>query len=356
MTIMWLNLSLVYLFSFLSRLYSVPMPNTLNCVKPNKLHVILVVICLVLVAGFQKDLGDTYFYMHSFKINVYSWNTIDFSGDFGFNIYQLLLQKFTKDPQILIFTTALITNLLIIIVLYKYARMFELAVYVYIAAGMFTTSMNGIRQYLAAAIVFCATKYLLKGEFKKYALIILLASTIHKSALVLLPIYFVVRREAWTKVTFILLTLSIFIVLGFNAFSSMLFSALDNTQYGHYSDFAEGGANKLRIVITAIPVFIAFLGREKLKKLWPESDYIVNMSIISVFFIVIASQNWIFARFNIYFGLYNLILISWLVLLFRPTNRRLIYLGIIVFYFIYFYFEHVISFGFRYDSDYIFFK
>lgn len=352
MTIMWINLSLVYLFSFLSRLYSIPVPNTLNRVKPNKFHVALVIICLVTVAGFQKNIGDTYFYMHSFKITDFTWQDIDYSGDFGFNIYQLLLQQISRDPQILIFTTALITNLLIVIVLYKYSRMFELAIYVYIAAGMFTTSMNGIRQYLAAAIVFCSTKYLLNGDFNKYALIVLLASTVHKSALVLLPIYFVVRREAWTKVTFILLTLSIFIVLGFNAFSGMLFSALDNTQYGHYSDFAEGGANKLRIVITAIPVLIAFLGREKLKQLWPESDYIVNMAIISVFFIVIASQNWIFARFNIYFGLYNLILIAWLVLLFKRNNQRVIYYGIIVCYFLYFYFEHVISFGFRYDSDY----
>jgi transmembrane protein EpsG len=350
---MWINLSLVYLFSSLSRLYSTPMPDTSNQVKPYKFYLILVIICLVSVAGFQKNIGDTYFYMHSFKITEFTWEQIDFLGDFGFNIYQLLLQRVSRDPQILIFNTALITNLLIVIVLYKYSRMFELAVYVYIASGMFTTSMNGIRQFLAAAIVFCSTKYLLNGNFKKYALVILLAATVHKSALVLLPIYFVVRREAWTKVTFILLTLSIFIVIGFNTFSGMLFSALDNTQYGHYSDFTEGGANKLRIVVIAIPVLIAFLGREKLKRLWPESDYIVNMSIISVFFIIIASQNWIFARFNIYFGLYSLILISWIVKLFRENNQRLIYFGIIVFYFIYFYFEHVISFGLRYESDYL---
>lgn len=352
MTIMWLNLSLVYLFSALSRLYATPNPGTISHVRPYKLYTVFVIICLVAVAGLQNNIGDTYFYMHSFQITEFAWQEINYLGDFGFDLYQMLLQKISKDPQILIFTTALITNLLIVIVLYKYSRMFELAVYVYIASGMFTTSMNGIRQYLAAAIVFFATKYLLNGDFKKYALMILLASTVHKSAFVLLPIYFVVRREAWTKVTFILLTLSIFIVLGFNTFSGMLFSALDQTQYGHYSDFTEGGANKLRIVVTAIPVFLAFLGRKKLKMLWPQSDYIVNMSMISLFFIIIASQNWIFARFNIYFGLYSLLLISWIVKLFKESNQRFIYFGIIVCYFLYFYYEHVLSFGLRYESDY----
>lgn len=353
MTIMWINLSLVYIFSFLSRYYATFQIGEIKDYKPHKFFVILVAITLIVVSGLRSNIGDTYYYKHSYSTNLLTWSNIDYSGDFGFNILQLLLQKISIDPQILIFLTSLITNLFIVLVLYKYSRFLELSVYVYLTSGMFTTSMNGMRQYLAAGIVFLATKYLLNGNFYKYTLIILIASTIHKTALVLLPIYFIVRREAWTKLTFSLLILSIFIILGFNMFSGLLFNALDDTQYGHYSNFAEGGANKLRIVINAIPVIIAFMGKEKLRELWPKSDYIVNMSIISMVFIVIASQNWIFARFNIYFGLYNLILISWIVKLFKENNQRLVYYSIIVFYFIYFYFEHVISFGLVYKSDYI---
>ena len=57
--------------------------------------------------------------------------------DFGFNIFQLFLQQISNDPQLLIFTTALITNLLIVIILYKYSRMIELSLFVYIASGMY---------------------------------------------------------------------------------------------------------------------------------------------------------------------------------------------------------------------------
>jgi transmembrane protein EpsG len=213
--------------------------------------------------------------------------------------------------------------------------------------------MNGIRQFMAAGIVFTATKYILNGNFKKYVITILFAATIHKTALVLLPIYFIVRREAWTRVTMLLIASSILIVLGFNQFIGLLFSALENTKYGEYSNFAEGGANILRVIVNAAPVFIAFLGRHKLRELWPKSDYIVNLSIISVVFGIISTQNWIFARFNIYFGLYNLILISWIVLLFKANSQRFIYYAILIFYLIYFYYEHVISFGFNYISDYI---
>jgi transmembrane protein EpsG len=352
-TIMWLNLTLVYFFSFFSRYFSMPAPNIPNEVKPNKFLAFLVMVSLVLVAGLQKNIGDTYFYMHSYAINDYSWEEIDWTGDFGFNILQLLLQQISKDPQLLIFIVALLTNVFIVLVLYKYSRMFELAVYVYITSGMFTTSMNGIRQYLAAAIAFLATKYLLNGNFHKYAVVVLIAATIHKTALVLLPIYFIVRREAWTKITFLILLLSVFIVLGFNTFTQFLFAALDSTQYGHYSNFTEGGASKMRILVNAAPVVIAYFAKDKLRELWPKSDYIVNMAVISMLFIIIASQNWIFARFNIYFGLYNLILISWVVKLFIESNQKVVYYGILVCYLLYFYYEHVISFGLIYRSDYL---
>ncbi|USK31671.1 EpsG family protein [Bacillus sp. F19] len=353
MTVMWLNLGIVYLFSFFGRYFSIRPSIHIDYVKPNKLLVFLATVSLITVAGLQKNIGDTVYYMHSFKTNELTWQTIDYAGDFGFNIYQMLLQNLSSDPQILIITTALITNVLIVSVLFKYSRMIELSIYVYITSGMYTTSMNGIRQYLAAAIVFIATKYILNGQFKKYLLVVLFASTIHKSALVLLPIYFIVRREAWTQVSFALFGLAVLIVIGFNEFSNLLFSAIGNTQYGHYSEFAEGGANKIRVIVSAVPVIIAFLGREKLRKFWPKSDYIVNMSIISVIFMVIATQSWIFARFNIYFGLYNLILLSWSVKLFNKNHERLVYYGILVCYFLYFYYEHVISFDLHYISDYI---
>lgn len=353
MTVMWINLSLVYFFSFFSRYYSRPFPNSVTNIKPNLLFAFLVICTLVIVSGLRNNIGDTGFYMLSYKNTTFSWESIDYSGDFGFNILQLLLQKIAPDPQILIITTAIITNLLIVIGLYKYSRLFELSVYVYITSGMFTTSMNGMRQYLAAAIVFTASKYLLNGSFFKYVTVILLASTIHKTALVLLPIYFIVRREAWTKVTYILLTLAIFIVLGFSQFSEALFTAVGDTQYGHYSNFSEGGSSILRVFVTATPVIIAFLGKEKLRKIWPQSDIIVNMSVISVLFVIIATQNWIFARFNIYFGLYNLILISWIVKLFKESNQKFIFYCILACYLFFYYYEQVIGYGLIYKSDYI---
>lgn len=352
MAVLWMTLAVVYIFSFFSRYYAVPAPISVTYIKPNKLMVIAVIVSLVLVSGLRNNIGDTFFYMHIYEINDFNWDFVLSQKDIGFGILQMLLKQLSDDPQILLFITAFITNVLIVLILYKYSRLPELSLYVYITSGMYIVSMNGIRQYLAAAILFTATKYLLEGDWKKYSLIVLFASTFHQSVLILIPIYFIVRRKAWTGTTFIMLLLAILFTLGFNQFSQVLFSAIEDSHYSEYQNSTEGGANIIRVAVDAVPLILAYLGREKLRMLFPKSDYIVNMSLLSVVFMIIATQNWVFARFGIYFGLYQLILISWIIKLFTDRTQKFIYYAILVCYFVYFYYEHVVTLGIRYNSDF----
>jgi len=352
MVVLWLNLTIAYVFSFFSRYFAKP-ARAVQMMRPNLLMAGLAAAVLIAVSGLRDNIGDTFFYMHSYALTHFTLPTIDYTGDFGFNMLQLLLQRLSSNPQVMIFVCALITNALIVAVLYNYSKLFELSVYVYITAGMFLTSMNGIRQYLAAAIVFTGTKYLLNGDWKKYFAIVLLAATFHKSALIFVPIYFLVRHKAWTKTTFVLIALSVLIVIGFNQFSNVLFTTIADTQYGHYQNFSEGGANINRVFIAAIPVVIAFFGRHKLRTLSPGIDVIVNMSLLNGIFMIISTQDWIFARFSIYFGLYYLILIAWIVKLFREKDQKLVYYAILGCYLIFYYYEEIIALGIQYGSHII---
>lgn len=352
MPILWTNFFIVFLSSWASRYFAKPM-NQQPYVKPNKLFVFFAMASLVIIAGLRRDIGDTYNYKHSYIITNYQWSGINIHEDFGFYVFEMLLKQISSNPQIMIFTTAMITNVFIVLVLYRYSRMVEIALFVYIALGAFTVSMNGIRQSLAAAIIFAGTKYLLNGDWKKFMSIVLVAATFHRSALIFIPIYFIVRQKAWSKLTFLLLLLAVAIAFEFNTFSSLLFDALDNTKYGHYSNFSEGGANVIRVAVTAVPLLVAYFGREKLRAMWPKSDIIVNMSLLGLIFMIVATKNWIFARFDIYFGLYSLILISWVIQLFQSKERQFVYYGLIVCYLIYFYYEQVITLGIHYRSDYL---
>ena len=355
MEVLWLNLLIVFLFSFFARYFAQPAISavSITTISLNKIYVLSSLLSLALISGLRSNIGDTYFYKHAFEVNDFTWGQVKNQENIGFWIFQMLLKRFSDDPQILIFTTAIITNILIIYVFAKYSRHFELSTYVYITGGLYLVTMNGIRQSLTAAIIFMATRFIISGNFIAYLLIVLFASTFHESALILLPIYFLVRYKAWSRATLMLLVIAVVIVIGFDQFSSVLFSSLEDTQYGHYKDFQEGGANVIRVIVFGTPLIIAFFGREKLREIFPESDYIVNMALIGFVFMIVSTQNWIFARFNIYFELYQLILVGWIVKLFHEKEQRLVYLGIIVCYFFYYYYESVISLNIYYKSDYI---
>jgi transmembrane protein EpsG len=354
MEVLWLNLIIVFFFSFFARYIATPVNNaSIPTISLHKIYVFGSVLTLALVSGLRSNIGDTYFYKHAFEVNDFTWEQVKNQENIGFWIFQMFLKRFSDDPQILIFTAAIITNILIIFVFSKYSRHFELSTFVYITGGLYLVTMNGIRQSLTAAIIFMATRFIISGNFFAYALIVLFASTFHESALILLPIYFLVRYKAWSKATLMLLVIGVVIVIGFDHFSSILFSSLEETQYGHYIDFQEGGANIIRVVVFGTPLIIAFFGRDKLRDIFPESDYIVNMALIGLVFMIVSTQNWIFARFNIYFELYQLILVGWIVKLFHEKEQRLVYLGIIVCYFLYYYYESVISLNIHYKSDYI---
>jgi transmembrane protein EpsG len=354
MTLFYLLLFVVFVLASLSKAVAVQrtLPGNSEA-PPNRLLAVLTACCIIAFSGLRSGIGDTYFYMHAYAMSHFTWDQIRSGKDIGFGVLQMVLQQISSNPQILVFTTALITNALLIYVLYKYSARFELSLYVYITSGMFIVSMNGMRQFLAAAIIFAASKWLFEGKWKPYMAVIAMTFTLHGSALIFVPIYFVVRRKAWTKLTFLLLAVSMLVVVGFNQFMQVLFTALQDTQYSDYQTAQAQGANVIRVLVDAVPLVIAFLGRDKLRSLYPNSDIVVNMSLLNLVVMIIATQNWIFARFSIYFGLYNLILISWIIRLFVARERKLMYFLILAFYLVYFVYENAVALRIIYRSSFL---
>ena len=75
----------------------------------------------------------------------------------------------------------------------------------------------------------------------------------------------------------------------------------------------EGGASPIRTVISAIPVVLAYIYRDKLKKQWPESNIFVNMSLICLIISVFSMINWVFNRFNMYFQIYSFLVLPYII-------------------------------------------
>ena len=322
---------------------------------------LITMIVIIAVSGLRANIGDTHAYIEGYKslANFNGFN--ENSKDIGFTIFTLFLYKISTNPQFMIFMTSFITQFFNIYNLYKYNNAFELSIYMYITSGYFLTTMNGIRQSLVAAILFACTKLIIKGKFKIYLLIVVILSTLHGSALIMIPIYFIVRKEPWSKNTLIIVLLSSMAFLMFYEFIPIVFDILgESSQYAGYEDDllsgGEGGATLMRWIVDAVPVVLAYLNKEKLKELWPDSKIFVNMSIINLIIMEFSLRNWIFARLSIYLQLYNFILLPYIIknCIEKKEEKNLIYYSFMMCYFIFFYYEQVIGgVGLGYKSNYI---
>lgn len=312
-----------------------------------------VIAILVILSAIRSGIGDTGMYRHLYELVDQSYMSDGY--EIGFIYFIKFLKVFSNDSQLLIIVTSVIINILNVITIYRYTKdsYFELGIFLYITSGYYIVTMNGIRQSLAASILFFATTLIFKKKYKTYFLIVLLMSTIHNSALIMIPLYFIVKLTPWERMTNIIFALTAIGLVFYDPLLNLAIKFLGNTRYEQYVEFDEGGANLIRIAVFAVPVLLAYLRRDVIKEKWKYGNVFVNMNIICFIVMLFSAYNWIFARFTIYFQLYSFILIPYLIAnCFEGKERRVFYFMLIVLYFIFFYYDqHVIN-GIKYSTPY----
>lgn len=342
MTVFYLTLISVYAFSLVARIIRVKNE------RVAWIFVGVVILILSLVSGLRSGIGDTYMYEHLYGLITPEY---DANGGYeaGFIFLLKVLKQFSSEPVFMLMITSIIINVCNVISMYIFTKngYFEIAIFLYVASGYFTVTMNGLRQSLVASIIFLATVFIIKKKFIPYFLTILLMITIHNSAFVMIPMYFIANEKAWHKKANILYGI---MLLGL-FFYDPLMKILEGTRYGGYSDFNEGGASPIRIIVFLVPVILAYLKRDLISAKWRQGDIFVNMTIICGIIMLFSAFNWIFARFTVYFQPYNFIVFSFILKnCFAGKEKRLIYFGLIVCYFMFFYYEQAIALGISYRS------
>lgn len=305
------------------RKYPLKRPGGLGQPLPNPLCFILSLFAYVPFAGLRTNSGDTFFYIHDFELaepdGVFSY---EFGGGTAYNLLFETVKETSDDYHVLIFISSIITYVPVLWVIYKYSHPYELAIFLFMATGYFGLGMNGIRQYCAAGIIVLGTKYLFsvkKSAFIKYTVIVLLAWLFHKSAIIMLPVYFFVRRKAWKPSSFMLIFLSVIAVSIFDMILPSFLTMLEDTSYANYATdgwFTSGveeGSSIMRVVVAFVPIALAYFAKGRMRALGHIGDILINLCCVNTAFYIVSTYNWIFARFAIYTSVYYILLTAWVV-------------------------------------------
>ena len=326
-----------------------------------KVFAFLGIAYIIYFVGCRSGIGDTPAYISMFNDypdNISNLILDNYSKDKGFVILSVLFKQFiSADYHVWLFTIACISGIYIAKTIYKYSENYFFSLYLFIVTVQFVWMLNGIRQFLVVSILFANVDLILEKKYIKFFSLVFFLSTIHITALIMIPVYFFVQTKPMTRQNLILLGIIIIVALSMDNISDYASQSLENTAYSGYLENAATsyGSNIIRTLVALVPCFLAYYGRGKVKEANSKIINIcINMSILTaiMYFSSSISGAILIGRLPIYCDLYNLILIPWLLNnIFDKNERRLVYYIVIICYFIFFYYKAIIAMGLYYISD-----
>lgn len=329
-------------------------------VRPTAFYVVLFCVPLLLNTAFRVGFGDTEAYRNGFLLMPKSIPEIltyielkEFIKDPVFVFFQGVCNIIFDGNDILFFGLVAIIQLICFVGIYKkYSEDFWLSMMVFVFTTDYIQWMhNGIRQFLAVAIVYAALPLLEKKKYFQYCICVLIAATIHQTALLMLIAIFLTFRRVWDKRILLIILGVCVLIFAMDKWTGVLDEMLLETQYKdvhiNWENGYQDGANPLRMLVYSVPCILSFITRKQIRS---EDNFMLslscNMSVMGMLLYILSvfTSGIFFGRIPIYFTLAsNGILLPWMVnRCFTDTSKKLLYFIMIICYSVfYFYSCHV---------------
>lgn len=298
--------------------------------KPTKFISFLIISILVLVAGLRYRVGADYVYYYT-SYRGFIRAEINIFTEPGFKLLARLAEKIYDDPATLIFIAAFITVSLMTVTVLRNSEMYWLSILLYIFLGEWSGCFNGIRQYLAIAVLFAGHCYIKEKKFWHWIVIVFVAMLFHITAIVGAIFYFYPHIKLSLKnVILSIMTVfvgiqvydKIFALIGFIKQKELILE-------GEKAAYILNSINPLRIVVAWIPVlfFLAFMKYYDTKE--DKFHFYMNMSILNACFMTMAMNSAYLGRIGGYTNVYNTLV--WPLLLKKVEKKsRVILIGLMV--------------------------
>lgn len=324
------------------------------------LPVLIILVPLIYLAGTRDDMGfgDTSVYRSGFhnlpsSLSGLSGYFTDNSKDKGFTVFSVIIKSIIGNRDVLYFLIIAAICLTCVFYMYKkYSCNFMMTAFLFVASTDYIQwTHNGIRQFLAASLIFACTGLLLKKKYIPVVVVVLLVSTIHASALIMLPIVFIVQGKPFNKRTVLFLFTMLMAIAFIDQFTDIITNIMENTQYsGEVDQFlSTEGTSIQRVLVYSIPALIALLFRKRIEM---ADNQLINMAsnlsiaTLGLMFLSAFSSGLFLGRLGIYTSLINYILLPWEIEnIFTKSSARLIYAVMIIFYLAFYYYQVVITWG-----------
>lgn len=304
--------------------------------RPDTGAVILLSAVLILASGLRFWVGTDYGAYYRWYIS--DWSKI-LDGlihyrEGGFSLLSKLSRLIWDDGQSVIFLSAVITVGLYCWTIYEYSPVYIVSILLYLFMGNWQGSFNGVRQYLAAAILFAGHRFILDRKLWKYCLIVFAAGMFHASALVMILPYFVFNHKPNITQLVILMIGAAVIRFSYDIVFQLI-GGYKGTVMDMRDTYMTNDVNIFRILVAFIPVaiYILFCNKENHSQ---EQDFYINVMFFNAFAMAAGMGSTYLARIGIYT---NAAVSIGYVHLFRliddEKTKKIVVFAILTIYFLY---------------------
>lgn len=262
-------------------------------------------LMLFLFAALRYEYGNDYLSYYGMYLYYHSKENPSFGEEGLFELMCWISPSF--------YLLIAVTSAIFIYVVYRLAidivpsKWICISVFIFVVSPyLFLMNLSAIRQCLAMACFIIAVQFAVKRRPLPYVLLILLASLLHKSALILLPAYFVastrkVKTHTVVVITFLVLASVFFLDLSEAAV--YVAEMFEDSSYVHYA--TNEMRNSLRATLLTGLYFVYVAGN--ITKLEGKAIAYAKLYLVGLIFGIFAIDLSMFTRAQMYFDVFAVV-------------------------------------------------
>ena len=272
-----------------------------------RILIIISFLLLFLVSALRVNVGTDYLSYKEWFDNTHG-PSLEYAN-FLFNNLIFLIKIFTNNSQVFFAVTSFIILSLVYYTNVKNNKEYDMSLYLFVTLGFYFSTFNGIRQWISIALFMLAYNYSIKKDYKKYFLLIIIASLFHVSALLLIPFYFIFNVKFTDKIKMYIIgsCLIFFKIFNIQVIIEFLLKHFAITYYWRYIssgvDLTKGVGSPFSIILAG-GMFIYYILFKKyfIEKMDIEKyEQNKHLCFIIIIFAILNTVNNLFSRFALYF-------------------------------------------------------
>lgn len=297
---------------------------------------------ILLVYGLRFDVGIDYFSYLKFFLSVQNSEYGDM--EIGYVVLNIIASKIFNDG----YGIFVMTGILFAFIVYLLAEVYKddvssvFMLYIFLLV-YFGVSCNGVRQTIAVTISVYAYQYAMKHKFIHFAAVIVVAALFHKSALFLIPLYFLTFIKGYVGINLfkVFCCLLGFLCIFFQNKILMFIQSIEMyaVYAGKLGNLGNPGMDAMVFLLYVLPVLILIeFSKSGLLNKKKKYQFLIMLMWVQIPIQCCGVFNHTLERMSLYCSIPQIVLIPAIVKYVKdPINRKMwgyVYKGWYLFYFL----------------------